>query len=151
MKAYLSQLFAHVNWANRRITEALQSAPDIEQALKLLAHVLGAERIWLARLQGASTAGMEVWPVLSLEECVRQLEKNQLGYAGLIEGLTDEALEQEVAFTTTTGAAFRTKTLDILTHVALHGSYHRGQIMSLLSRAGVTTVNTDYIMYIREQ
>jgi uncharacterized damage-inducible protein DinB len=39
--------------------------------------------------------------------------------------------------------------IDILTHVVVHGAYHRGQIAKLLGRAGVAAVNTDYITFAR--
>jgi uncharacterized damage-inducible protein DinB len=38
---------------------------------------------------------------------------------------------------------------DILTHVGLHGVYHRGQIALLARQGGGTAVATDYIIYTR--
>ena len=37
----------------------------------------------------------------------------------------------------------------VLTHVALHGSYHRGQIAALIRSGGDEPINTDYIMWLR--
>jgi len=34
--------------------------------------------------------------------------------------------------------------------VALHGSYHRGQVAAAVRAAGGEPVNTDYITYVRE-
>jgi uncharacterized damage-inducible protein DinB len=45
---------------------------------------------------------------------------------------------------------FSTSIVDILTHVVIHGSYHRGQIAKILGRAGAAAPMTDYIAYVRE-
>lgn len=37
-----------------------------------------------------------------------------------------------------------------LLHVALHGTYHRGQIARELRRAGEESVNTDFIQFVRD-
>jgi uncharacterized damage-inducible protein DinB len=41
-------------------------------------------------------------------------------------------------------------TRDILTHVAMHGTYHRGQIAAALRAADITPPNTDFITFVRE-
>lgn len=53
-------------------------------------------------------------------------------------------LQHEVEYHTSNGATFRNSVADILTHVALHGSYHRGQIALVTREAGPTPVPTDY-------
>jgi uncharacterized damage-inducible protein DinB len=39
---------------------------------------------------------------------------------------------------------------DVLLHVALHGSYHRGQIAAAVRAAGGEPVNTDFVTWTRE-
>ena len=39
---------------------------------------------------------------------------------------------------------------DILTHIATHGGYHRGQVAKAIGRAGGTSVNTDFMQFVRE-
>lgn len=58
-------------------------------------------------------------------------------------------LQHEVEYHTSNGATFRNSVADILTHVALHGSYHRGQIALVTREAGPTPVPTDYIVRAR--
>ncbi len=38
---------------------------------------------------------------------------------------------------------------EIVTHVAMHGSYHRGQIARQLRSAGLEPPYTDFIQYTR--
>lgn len=41
--------------------------------------------------------------------------------------------------------------IDIVTHVVIHGAYHRGQIAKMVARAGTAVVNTDYVMWLRAE
>ena len=49
----------------------------------------------------------------------------------------------------TKGDEYANSVLDILTHVVIHGAYHRGQIARIIGRAGGQSPNTDYIAFIR--
>ena len=60
-----------------------------------------------------------------------------------------DATDAPITYRNRAGDQF-TSTLDaILTHVALHGSYHRGQIAALLRGADQTPNPTDYIAFRR--
>ncbi len=48
------------------------------------------------------------------------------------------------------GSLFETLLSDILAHMVNHGSYHRGQIASLIKKSGGEPAGTDYIGYVRE-
>jgi uncharacterized damage-inducible protein DinB len=54
-----------------------------------------------------------------------------------------------VHYTNSDGQHFETSVSDILTHVALHGAYHRGQVAHLLRGAGAEPQATDYIQFGR--
>lgn len=49
----LHSLFAHAEWANARVLESLSQGPDADPlALAQYAHLLAAEHVWLARIEG---------------------------------------------------------------------------------------------------
>lgn len=144
----LKRHLAHDRWANGRVLALLERHPDPE-ALRLLAHVLAAQRVWLLRLRGED-ATIAVWPELGVEECRALMEENASAYAGLLSGLTPEGLERAVAYRNSRGEPFSTGVADVLLHVFAHGSYHRGQVALVLRRSGVDPVNTDYITFVRE-
>ncbi len=74
---YLHRLFAYDDWANREVLAALRNAPNLPaRSLKLIAHVLSAERLWLARINQENPS-LPVWPELTLAQC--EAEANQLG------------------------------------------------------------------------
>ena len=147
------RLFAHMAWADRRLLRLLRDAPaaPTPAVLRLLAHVVGAERIWLLRLRGEDSAPQPVWPELALEEMEALAEANAAGYARLVAGLDGRAPDEQVAYRNTQGTEFRTRVADVLLHVALHGSYHRGQIAAAVRAAGVEPASTDYIVFVREE
>lgn len=151
---YLERLFEQVFWADRRVLELLRSSPaagENEDAARLLAHLLAAERVWLLRLLGEDGSVQPIWPELTLEEMEAMSTANRTGYTRFLAALTEPGLEREAEYRNSTGAAFRTRVVDVLTHVALHGSHHRGQVARAVRAIGVAPVNTDYITYVREQ
>ena len=58
-------------------------------------------------------------------------------------------LAREVDYRNSAGQAFRNRVDDVLAHVALHGSYHRGQLALLARQGGGTPALTDYIAFVR--
>ena len=90
---------------------------------------------------------MPVWPTLSLAECETLAAQNASGYTEYLEKLTDSGLASRVRYRNTKGDEYTNSVLDILTHVVIHGAYHRGQIARIIGRAGGQTPNTDYIAY----
>jgi uncharacterized damage-inducible protein DinB len=89
-----------------------------------------------------------VWPDLSLEAAAA-LAQESLGGLRAIAAADAETLAREIEYRTSAGQAFRNSVADILSHVALHGSYHRGQIALLTRQGGGAPVPTDYVVYAR--
>ena len=147
----LLKLLDHALWADAQVAAAIASAAvgsaERAQATRLYAHVAGAEHIWLSRLQGRRPAH-PVWPELSLEDAAALAAASLAGLRALADARPD-ALARDVEYQTSTGQVFRSTAADILSHVALHGSYHRGQSALLTRQGGSAPVATDYIVYAR--
>ena len=151
MNHLLDRLYQHLAWADREVMEALAKASEPPaEALQLLGHILAAERIWLAHIRHEEPAGLTVWPESpTLDQCRQRLAENRAGYQALVATLQDADMEAPVAYRTTHGESFENNLEDILLHVALHGTHHRGQIAALARRAGLDPARTDYIMFVR--
>lgn len=145
----LERLFDHIEWANRRALDALGRAPH-DDARELLAHVLATEEVWLARIRTGSSDDLEIWPDLSLEECEALMAENLDGYRALLHSRSVDELRDTVSYRNSRGTPFDTPVVDILLHVALHGSHHRGQIAREIRASGSEPVNTDYMTFVRE-
>jgi len=149
MSGHLQKLIEHLKWADAAALEALRrSSGSDTQALTIYSHVLGAEAVWLARLAGRPS-DVAVWPILSLEQAASLAERNAAELDALLASLSPDDLGREVDYRTSDGRAFRSSIEDILLHVALHGSYHRGQIALLIRGGGGEPASTDYIAFIR--
>ena len=148
MKTCLERLFRHLQWADDQVLRTAEAAGTFPQeALRLLAHILGAEQVWLARIQGRET--VPVWPQLAVAECRALSGRNLEGYREVLAATAEEGFEAVVDYRDTRGTAHRTRLGDILLHVALHGAHHRGQIAALVRAAGLQPAGTDYILFCR--
>lgn len=114
-----------------------------------MGHIIGAEYLWLARLE-RKPAPMAVWPDLTVSQCGERLEELSDELSKTLAGATPKRLSESVAYTNTKGEAWTSTVEDILTHLAIHSAYHRGQIASDLRAAGQEPAYTDYIHAVRQ-
>ncbi len=146
---HFAKLINHLEWADQRVLQSLRSAQHAPpKALEIYAHILGSEHTWLARINGTAPQ-LVVWPNLGLDECERVAAENVVGLRTVIASLTSDSLEQGVTYRNSAGDQFTSTLEDILTHVAMHGSYHRGQVASLVRAGGDTPAPTDFIFFAR--
>ncbi len=147
----IRQLFAHDEWANARILGAVRSAPHLHQkTLQILAHLLVSEKVWLQRLKGEDTSAANKSPEFSYDDCEKLAAENQKLYAEFLGSLDEDNLRSPVTYKNFKNVEFRTPVGEILMHVAVHGTYHRGQVTLSIREEGGTPVNTDFITFVRE-
>lgn len=150
LKAYLERLFQHAAWADQRTLAALRDTPAAHaEGLPLLAHLLAAEHVWLRRLQ-LGEPRHAVWPTLDIDQCASLAAENAAGYEAFLGQLPEERLADAIRYRTSQGKELVTSIIDILTHVTLHGPYHRGQIAKIIGRHGGVAISTDFIMFVWE-
>ena len=119
-----------------------------DDALREFTHVLGAEEVWLSRLEHRP-AHAAIWPTLALDEAASLAAATRDAYASFIDGLTEARLGVCAEYTNSAGQPFATPAGEILMHVALHGQYHRGKVNVLLRQAGAEPAPVDFIAYVR--
>jgi len=146
----IRNMYEHLHWSNTRILETLQNMEsENEQINRLFSHILLAEQVWLTRLKGSDSSNLPIWADVSLESCAELANQNNQNYKNFLSRLIDPALEQIVSYRNSKGIEFNNSVRDILTHVALHGQYHRGQINQLLRANDIEPVILDYIIFRR--
>ena len=149
MKTHLQRMLRSMDWADQAVLTALRGCPEAQsEGVRLFAHVLSAEEIWLSRIERRQ-ASHAVWPELDLAACERLATANAEGYAALLGGLSEADLDRDVVYRNTKGEEFTTPLVDILTHVVIHGAYHRGQIARVFGASGATPPSTDFIIFAR--
>jgi uncharacterized damage-inducible protein DinB len=148
MTLRLEQLLQYDSWANREALKSLGQAIPPPRSLKWMGHIIGAEFLWLARLEG-ETSELPVWPDLSLKDCGKRLgEMSRL--LGDVAQAGPERLAEPVSYTNSKGESWTNTVEEILTHLVIHSAYHRGQIASDVRAAGQTPAYTDYIHAVRQ-
>lgn len=148
MIEFLRKLFVYDKWAIDRSIGTL-NGPASERALTMLSHILHAENIWLTRLNGKDSSHIAVFEQLSLAECKQLSDQVHAAYTAYLDTLTDADLALVITYKNIAGVEYRSPVGEILTHVGLHGVYHRGQIALMVRDAGGEAIGTDYILFTR--
>ena len=158
----MKTLYDYNAWANRREMDAA-SALTIEQFTKqlgssfssvrdTLAHILGAEWVWLERFQGRTPSslpdGSQYTDLASLRTAWLEQEARLLRFVG---GLTQEDLNRVMEYKTLKSGTYSNPLWQSMQHVVNHGTYHRGQVTTLLRQLGAQPILTDLMHFYRER
>jgi uncharacterized damage-inducible protein DinB len=144
------RLFSHDDWANRETAASVvRAARAPDKTRTVLAHIIGTEWEWYARIHGGKSH-MPVWPALDPAECIAESSRLLASWRELLASLDAAGLSRPVTYKNSKGEPWTSPVGDILMHVALHSSYHRGQIATLLRDSGHEPAYTDFIHAARQ-
>ena len=147
---YLRREFSYNTWANIETLGAIEGAGGQDaRSLNLVAHILGAERVWLERLT-QQTQSVPVWPSFDLNRCKQEAADLASRWHAYLDLATAGDVSQTITYKNTKGESWTSTIVDVLTHVAMHSAYHRGQIASHMRETGHTPAYTDFIHAIRQ-
>lgn len=156
--ATIQELYQYNRWANARTLESAAPVPADSFTRELggsfgslrgtLAHILGAEWIWLERWRGVSPRSLPAatdFPDLpSIRERWRHVEAGQ---RAVLEGLNASCLAAVVSYVNPRGETWAYPLGRMMLHVVNHSSYHRGQVATLLRQLGATPLSTDLLLF----
>jgi uncharacterized damage-inducible protein DinB len=158
----MRMLYDYNAWANRRSLEAA-SALTAEKFVQpmgssfgsvrdTLAHIWGAEWIWLERFQGRSPSSLpdaaQFPDMAGLRERWDELEARLLGF---VRGLGQADLDRVFEYKTLKFGVYRNPLVESLQHLVNHGTYHRGQVTTLLRQLGAQPIASDLMHFYRER
>jgi uncharacterized damage-inducible protein DinB len=147
MNDVLLNLISHMRWADALMADALErDAPD--DATRLFAHIAAVEHLWFSRVHGHAPA-IPVWPSLTVTESRALAADHADLFEQLVRSGDAASLVRLVHYRNSAGREFDSSVVDIVTHVAMHGSHHRGQIVQRLRAAGSEPPYVDFIQYQR--
>jgi uncharacterized damage-inducible protein DinB len=150
MKDYLIRLFEYDRYANLVILETIIKAGHPEKPVKLMAHLLAAQQVWLNRCKGLPATGGALWPDWPAETLEAVMLQNTGDWLAYLNDIQPADLEKPVSYKNSKGESFQNKLIDVLGHLINHGTHHRAQAGQHLILAGVEHLpNTDYIFFIR--
>ena len=106
----------------------------------------------MKRLNGISPLE---WPDLALNNTTEQIGKLMLdsckGYEAYVAQLSTNETNRIINYQNIKGIPFHNSIFEIITHLMNHGTYHRGQLVTMLRGAGSTPIPaTDLIVFYRE-
>ena len=155
-------LFAYDAWANRRSLDACaaltpeQFTKDLGSSFPsmrdTLAHIVGAHFVWLERFHGRVPAGLlppSDFP--DLASLIARSAQLQQGLTDYVSTLSEADLAGNFEYKDLKGRTHNNVRWHVLQHLANHGTYHRGQVATLLRQLGVKPVGTDLIAFYRER
>lgn len=148
-------------WANRRIVEAARALSQealhrefgtaFKSVFGTLVHIYQADSAWFGRIHGNPDSQTTTYPPKS------DLAGLATDWFVLLDGAADWSTKlsgaewnQVICYKDSRGNSHQTALLPIILHVVNHGSYHRGQVSSLLRQSGIVPPNTDLINFYRQ-
>jgi uncharacterized damage-inducible protein DinB len=155
-------LYDYNAWANHRSLDAAAKL-TAEQLTKpmgssfssvrdTLGHIFGAEWIWFERFQGRSPASLPDFShftdVESLKESWEEFEPRLLNF---VRGLTQQDLDRVMEYKTLKFGTYSNPLWQSMQHLVNHGTYHRGQVTTLLRQLGAQPILTDLMHFYRER
>jgi uncharacterized damage-inducible protein DinB len=143
------QLFAYDRWANNEVLQALQAAPKPPQrSARLMAHIVAAQVLWHARMFNQPNS-VPVWPEWALAETIARADEMAGSWESVLAKVTPEFLAREFSYKNSKGEPWTSRFEEMLMHVAMHGTYHRGQVAADMRASGLQPVYTDFIHAVR--
>jgi len=154
-------LYDYNAWANRRTLEACialtpeQFLQDMKSSFPsvrdTLAHIYGAELIWLERWNSRAPTGLPAPADFPTFESIQgKLTEMDRLLVDFVSRLTPEILSRDLHYKLMNGTAQSGRLGPMLQHLANHSTYHRGQVTTMLRQLGLKAVSTDLIYYHRE-
>ncbi len=152
---HMRDLFDFLRWGDVQMLDAASGLADEEyykernisagSLHKLLVHTMAAESAWLLRWEGKRVDRLEDheqyptrqalairWPIVHL--ALSQFLDNQ----------TAQSLAKPLTFQAPTGEIVTAPLGEFLFHVVDHGSYHRGQLNTMIKQASGKPVTLGY-------
>jgi uncharacterized damage-inducible protein DinB len=155
-------LFDYNAWANQRSLDAAAKLSD-EQFVKplgssfssvrdTLAHICSGEWVWLERCQGRTPSA---FPDVSGIQTAPQLREHWTPQAeqllAFIQSLTQSDLDRVMEYKTFNFGVYKNPVWQSLQHLANHGTYHRGQVTTMLRQLDAKPILTDLMHFYRER
>ncbi|HUM45531.1 MAG TPA: DinB family protein [Chitinophagales bacterium] len=163
MKKLIRDYVAFNTWANDRICSEIillneeefhhEMKSSFRNIRETLLHIWDAQDIWLERFEGTSPSK---WPSASFSGSRDDLIDGLIASSEALEAkaleYNKQNLKKKVNYTTMKGNNGTSPLYQMLLHVVNHGTYHRGQLVTMLRELGKTAIPaTDLIAFYRER
>lgn len=151
-------------WANKRVFARLEELPEETLLQEMsnvfptiyagLVHIYRVDNVWLSGIKGNSYEQIKELLVTVEEKTTgKSLKQLEAAFSELAEAyqtfLNSDADWQAVKdFPHPTYGVLHASIEELILHVVNHGTYHRGNITSMLRQLGHAGVPSDYVLYL---
>ena len=160
---YFVTLARYNAWANRRLYRACgrlseseylrDRLPAFGSLHATLNHILVADRVWLARIEGRTPPGLDLEQILYADliglKVARLAEDAHL--RNLVAGLSQATLDQPLVYRNRRGDRFQTPLCLVIGHMFNHQAHYRGKASALLAQTEVPPPSLDLIRFVRQE
>ena len=160
-KSYLRGLLEYNAWANSDLFEKVMALPTGEVTKKReaslesinvqLNHMLVIDRIWLAHMEGRDHGyeDRRGEPYGTLEETRAERQATDARLLEYLDELDPDQLEEKVDYQLIGSSAGSMSRAMCITHLVMHGSYHRGWTTDMFCQAKAQQPSADLPVYER--
>jgi len=159
---YIRTLLDFNYWArDRALASAERLSPEqlsrqlgssFGSVLDTLVHIHFAEWIWYHRWQGAAPAKPDTSGLVDVAAVREASEAIELKIRSFVEALGQDGLSRTIEYRSLAGQPATSAYWQMIAHVVNHGSYHRGQLATMLRQLGAAPAqSTDMIVFFRER
>jgi len=150
-------------WARDRVLDAAaqltpeQFTRDMGSSFRsirdTLVHLLSADNNWWLRWQGTSpTSMLDPDGYADVPTLRAAWSAQEAKMRSFLASLDDRSVMEAMDYKTLDGRPFRSAFWEMLHHVVNHGTYHRGQVQTMLRQLGATPAKSlDAITFYRER
>lgn len=153
MITLLRDLYTHQAWADGRVWVAVLDHPAARQDADLkarLAHLHGAQHLWLARWKGLDATLPTAADFPDLARLHAFAGEVHLRLRGWVEAASEPDLARPLVYRDLQGRTWEQPLGGLMLHVPLHSQHHRGQVALRLKALGVPVPPTDFVVWLRE-
>lgn len=141
----IKTMFQYKVWANAEILTAMKRfdeqthAMERHTAIRILNHTYVVDRIFAANLRGLphEYTATNTTETPTLEQLSGAIKTSDEWYVDYISGVGAAALDEIVDFTFTDGDPGRMSRAEMLTHVVIHGEFHRGAVGRIMVQSSI--------------
>ena len=160
MKKLFEQYATYTVWANHKIIFAIEQLDPVlwyqktpssfDSLYKTILHVWDADSVWWQRMrlhENIVVPSASFDPSLK-DACNGWLHQNMQweAYINSTE-FSEEVISSKLVYKNSRGEEFHQPVSEVLLHVFNHGTYHRGQMVNMISMLGEQPVSTDYFIF----
>lgn len=152
-------LYEYHWWANRRLVDHAVTLGELAcgrdlgpqfsfpNVRRLLAHIYGADWVWLARWKGSSPTALPGADITSLAELRQRWDETEREQRAYLDALNPADLGRLIGYRATDGRPHRLPLWPLLLHGANHATHHRSEVATMMTMIAGSPPPTDLVVY----